>query len=47
MKERLTAIFEAMHKIETKGQSTLIMADCIRELASVINSIPDKEEPQE
>ena len=40
MKERLTAIFNTLKEIETKGDSTLIMADCLRELANVINSMP-------
>ena len=42
MKDRLITIFNALHNIETKGDSTLIMADCIRELANVINSIPEE-----
>ena len=32
-----------MHRIETKGESTLILADCIRELAQVINGMNDEE----
>ena len=40
MRERLTAIFNTLKEIETKGDSTLIMADCLRELANVINSMP-------
>ena len=49
MKDRLVTIFNAMNGIETKGESTLIMADCLRELANVINSIPpeESEEPNE
>ena len=42
MKDRLTAIFNLMQRIETKGDSTLFMADCIRELANVINSMPEE-----
>ena len=44
MKDRLTAIFNLMQRIETKGESTLFMADCIRELANVINSMPEESE---
>lgn len=44
MKDRLTAIFNLMQRIETKGESTLFMADCIRELANIINSMPDESE---
>lgn len=41
MKDRLTAIFNLMQRIETHGDSTLFMADCMRELADVINNIPN------
>jgi len=47
MKDRLTAIFNLMQRIETKGDSTLFMADCIRELANVINSMPEEREVKE
>jgi hypothetical protein len=47
MKDRLTAIFNLMQRIETKGDSTLFMADCIRELANVINSMPEESAPAE
>lgn len=42
MKDRLTAIFNTLKQIETKGDSTLMMADCVRELANVINSLPEE-----
>ena len=42
MKEKLIAIFNLMQNIETHGNSTLLMADCIRELAVVIDSIPEE-----
>ena len=42
MKEKLIAIFNTMQRIETHGESTLMMADCIKELANVINSIPEE-----
>lgn len=42
MKEKLIAIFNTMQNIETHGNSTLMMADCIRELAVVIDSIPEE-----
>lgn len=43
MKEKLIAIFNAMQSIETRGNSTILMADCIKELAVIIDSIPDEE----
>lgn len=47
MKERLTAIFNVMQRIETRGESTLMMADCLRELANIINSLPTESEEKE
>lgn len=47
MKDRLTAIFNLMQRIETKGDSTLYMADCIRELANIINSMPEETEAKD
>lgn len=44
MKERLTTVFNVMQRIETHGDSTLMMADCIRELADIINSLPKESE---
>ena len=47
MKEKLIAIFNTLKMVETKGDSTLVMADCLRELAQVINTVenePRKEE---
>lgn len=39
MKDKLTALFNTMKHIETKGDSTLIMADCLRELAKLVNEM--------
>lgn len=43
MKEKLTIVFNALKQVETKGESTLIMADCLRELAKIVNEMPDEE----
>lgn len=47
MREQLLAIFESMKKVETKGDSTVIMADCLRALVGVINSMSDEKEGEE
>ena len=47
MKDKLIAIFNLMQRIETKGDSTLFMADCMRELANIINSMPEESAPAE
>jgi len=39
MKDKLTAVFNTLKIVETKGDSTLIMADCLRELAKLINEM--------
>ena len=47
MKDRLISIFNALTQIETRGQSTLIVADCIRELQSIINEMEAKNEQRD
>lgn len=47
MKEKLIAVFNTLQKVETRGESTLIMADCLRELANIINSLPTESEEKE
>lgn len=47
MKEKLIAIFNTLQKVETRGESTLMMADCLRELANIINSLPTESEEKE
>lgn len=43
MKDRLVAIYNVFLQIETKGESTLMMADCIRELHSIIDILTKEE----
>lgn len=38
MTETLIQIFNALNRISTKGENTLIMADCLRALAEVIKN---------
>ena len=38
MRDKLITIFNRMKLIETKGDSTLYMADCLKDLVEVINS---------
>lgn len=42
VKETLINILNALTQVETKGQGTLIMADCITTLNQVINQIPNE-----
>lgn len=46
-KGRLIAVFNLMQRIETKGDSTLFLADCMREMANIINSMPDEQAKNE
>lgn len=43
MRDRLATIFNALQNVQTKGESTLIIADCMRELLAIIQEM-DKEE---
>lgn len=45
LQERLVAILNHMRRIETHGDSTLYMADCIRELSVLIDILQN--EPRE
>ena len=42
MKEVLISILNVLTQIETKGQGTLMMADCIQALDQLVNKIPDE-----
>lgn len=37
--EQLTRIYNTMLQIGTKGEDTLVMADCLRALEQVVNQI--------
>lgn len=49
MKEQLINILNGLNMIETKGQSLMILAECMSQLAQILDSMPDdkpvKEEP--
>ena len=47
MNEALMQIFNALNRIETKGENTLIMADCLRALAEVIKQEGESNEAKE
>ena len=47
MKEQLINILNGLNLIETKGQGVIILAECVSQLAQVIDSIPNEEEPKE
>lgn len=42
IKEVLISILNMLTQIETKGQSTLMMADCIQALDQLVSKIPDE-----
>lgn len=42
--EQLIKIYNTMLLIETKGENTLIMADCLRALKDIIISKSEKED---
>ena len=45
-KEMLIRIYNTMLLIETRGDSTLMMADCLRGLQAIINA-PEEEKKEE
>ena len=44
MKEELTRLYNTMLTIETKGDNSIVMADCLRFLKGLIASVPEKVE---
>ena len=47
MKEQLIQLLNTMGLIETKGESTLIMADCVRCVNNLIQECDEKEVTQQ
>lgn len=47
MKNKLINLHNALSTIETKGNNTLTMADCLRFLEQCINECPEPAEPTE
>lgn len=47
MREQLLAIFNTLKLVETRGESTLMLGDCMRELAKIINNMPNEEAKEE
>ena len=45
MKKKLTDLQEALCMVETRGESTLIMADCIKFLGDLIMEVPEPADP--
>ena len=47
MKERLTAIFNTLREIETKGNSTVLMGDCLVGLSAILQELYEAEKVEE
>ena len=45
--EQLTRIYNTMLEIRTKGEDTLVMADCLRALEQVVNQVIQSNSAQE
>lgn len=44
MKDRIKAVFDVMQKIETHGESTMMMAECLREMARIVADMSKENE---
>lgn len=42
IKQDLRSLFNTLCQVETKGQSTIVMGDCLKFLDQLINKIPDE-----
>lgn len=47
MKDRLQAIFNTLRAIETKGDSTVLMGDCLVRLSAILQELYEAEKAQE
>lgn len=47
MRERLTAIFNTLRQIETKGDSTVLMGDCLVGLSAILQELYEAEKTEE
>ena len=47
MKERLLNVFTLLKTVETRGESTVAMADCLRELVNIINTMQEEMESKD
>ena len=47
IKQDLRSLLNTLYQIETKGQSTIIMGDCLRFLEQLINKTPDEKSDEE
>ena len=47
MKDRLTAIFNTLREIETKGNSTVLMRDCLVSLSTILQELYEAEKTEE
>ena len=46
MKDKLIQLHNTMCMIETKGENTILMADCLKFLVQCINECEQPEEPE-
>ena len=44
MKQQLTNILNGLNMVTTQGQSLMILAECMSQLAQIINQLPNNEE---
>lgn len=47
MKDRLQAIFNMLRAIETKGDSTVLMRDCLVSLSTILQELYEAEKTEE
>ena len=47
MKQQLINILNCLNMLETKGQSLMIVAECMSQLVQILDSMPDDEPVKE
>ena len=46
-KMELTKLYNTLLTVETKGENTVVMADCLRFTKQLIDIAPEKQEPKQ
>ena len=46
-KEKIDLVLTSLYRVETKGESTMVMADCIKLLAGISQEFAEKSEDRD
>ena len=47
MKEKLVNIYNGMNMLSVRGQDVMVLAQCMSQLAEILNNMPDDEKKED